>query len=152
MPRRKKDEQEKPERRARGEGTVFQREDGRFVARVPLGGGKRKEEYYDTNVEAERAKRRMLNERDAGNLVVERDQTFKEYLEYWLKAHRAEIRPTTHAMYHSYLTTRIIPELGYVRLRKLTIEMFQSLYQKWEQEPLAPTTIHTIHGIVNEAL
>src|SRR5690348_7602213 len=98
MPKEKKNEQpqEKP-RRARGEGSVFQREsDGRWVARVPLGGSKRKEEYYDTKREAERAKRRMLNERDAGRLVTEREQTFEEYLEYWLKAHRAPLRLGTH--------------------------------------------------------
>ncbi len=149
MPRSKK---EKPQRRTRGEGTVVQRADGRYVARIPLGGGKRKEEYYDTYQEAERAKRRMLNERDAGKLVVERDQTFKEYLIYWLEAHRVTIRETTHSMYHTYLMTRVIPALGHVRLKKLTTEMFQSLYQQWEQEPLSPNTIRAIHRIVNKAL
>src|SRR5450432_1953825 len=97
MARSKKEKQEKPQRRSRGEGTVVQRDDGRYVARVPLGGGKRKEEYYDTKQEAERAKRRMLNERDAGQLVVNRDQTFKEYLMYWLNAHRVEVGETTYS-------------------------------------------------------
>src|SRR5579884_1665727 len=133
MPRRKQDNQGKSKRRTRGEGSVVRRPDGRYVARVPLGGGKRKEEYYDSRSEAERAKRRMLNERDAGRLATGRDQTFGEYLLYWLKAHRATIRETTHAMYHAYLTIRVIPALGHVRLKKLTIEMFQSLYQQWER-------------------
>src|SRR6266568_6576221 len=91
MSGKKQDEQRKLSRRARGEGTVFEREDGRFVARIPLGGGKRKEEYYETKQEAERAKRRMLNERDAGKLVIERDQTLEEYLHYWLSVHRMTI-------------------------------------------------------------
>ncbi len=60
MSRQKKEKQEKPKRRTRGEGTVIRRDDGRYVARIPLGSGKRKEEYYDTLQEAERAKRRML--------------------------------------------------------------------------------------------
>lgn len=151
MARPKNDNQEKPKRRARGEGTVVQRADGRFVARVSLGGGKRKEEYYDTKQEAERAKRRMLNERDSGKLSIERDQTLKEYLEYWLKAHRVTVRETTYALYHMYLTSRVIPALGHVKLKKLTVEMFQSLYQEWGKE-LSPNTIRTIHGIINEAL
>jgi integrase len=151
MPRSRKEEPEKPKRRARGEGTVVQHPDGRWVARVPLGGGKRKEEYYKTKQEAERAKRRMLNERDAGRLVTEREQTFGEYLNYWLRAHRAPIRIGTYVMYHSYLNTRVIPVLGHVKLRKLTIEMFQLLYQEWEDE-LSPNTIRLIHGIVNKAL
>src|SRR5450631_4537573 len=94
MPKSKKEKQEKPQRRTRGEGTVVQRDDGRYVARVPLGGGKRKEEYYETKQEAERAKRRMLNERDTGQLIVDRDQTFRDYLTYWLKVRRVEIGET----------------------------------------------------------
>lgn len=152
MLRRKQDDQGKPKRRTRGEGSVVRRADGRYVARVPLGGGKRKEEYYDTQQEAERAKRRMLNERDAGRLATTRDQTLEEYLLYWLKAHRVTIRESTYATYHIYLTTRVIPALGHVRLKKLTMEMFQSLYQEWEREKLSPNTIRLIHGIVKEAL
>src|SRR5450631_1543156 len=102
MPKSKKEKQEKPQRRTRGEGTVVQRADGRYVARVPLGAGKRKEEYFDTKQEAERAKRRMLNERDKGNLAVERDQTLETYMVYWLEAHRVTIRRTTHSMYYAY--------------------------------------------------
>ncbi len=146
MPRRKQDDQEEPKRRTRGEGTVVRRADGRYVARVPLGGGKRKEEYYDNRQDAERAKRRMLNERDVGRLATGRDQTFGDYLLYWLKAHRATIRETTYATYYWYLTGRVIPALGHIRLKKLTIEMFQSLYQQWEREKLSPNTIRLIHG------
>jgi integrase len=151
MPKPKKEKQEKPQRRSRGEGTVVQRDDGRYVARVPLGGGKRKEEYYDTKPEAERAKRRMLNERDAGQLAVDRDQTFKDYLLYWLKAHRVEVRETTYSSQYVYVTKRIIPALGHVRLKKLTVEMFQELYQDWGEE-LSPNTIRLLHGIISKAL
>ena len=151
MPKSKKEKQEKPQRRTRGEGTVVQRDDGRYVARVPLGGGKRKEEYYDTMQEAERAKRRMLNERDAGQLLIDRDQTFKEYLTYWLKAHRVEVRETTYSTQHIYVTTRIIPALGHIKLKKLTVEMFQDLYREWSDE-LSPNTIRLLHGIISKAL
>jgi integrase len=151
MPKSKKEKPEKPQRRSRGEGTVVQRDDGRYVARIPLGGGKRKEEYYDTKQEAERAKRRMLNERDAGNLTVERDQTFKEYLLYWLKTHRLEIRETTYSSQYAYVTTRVIPALGHVKLKKLKVEMFQELYQKWLDE-LSPNTIRLLHAIICKAL
>jgi integrase len=153
MPRQKKENQEKPPRRARGEGTVFQREDGRYVARVPLGGGKRKEEYYDTKQEAERAKRRMLNERDKGTLATERDQTLEEYIKYWLEVHRVTLRKSTYAMYYTYLKSHIVPALGHVYLRKLNVEMFQTLYLGWgNNEELSPNTIRLIHGIINKAL
>ncbi|GCE12107.1 tyrosine-type recombinase/integrase [Tengunoibacter tsumagoiensis] len=149
----KKEQTEKPEkkRRARGEGTVLQRADGRWVARVPLGDGKRKEEYYDTKQEAERAKRRMLNERDAGNLAVGKDQTFGEYLLYWIGVHGPTVLLQTHSMYLSYINFRLIPGLGHVKMKKLTVEMFQTLYQSWEEE-LSPNTIRLIHTLAKKAL
>jgi integrase len=65
MSRQKKTDNDggKKPRKTRGEGSVFQREsDGRWVASVPIGSGKKKQEYYDTKAQAERARRRMLHE------------------------------------------------------------------------------------------
>src|SRR5436305_1742568 len=156
MPRKKRDEQDaeqkKSPRRARGEGSISQRDDGRWMVRVPTADGKRKTEYFDTKAEAERGKRRMLNERDEGKLVTSRDQTFEAYLIYWLDAHRMTVRDTTYIMQRGYLMSRVIPELGRIMLRKLTVEMFQALYQKLEKESLSPNTIRIIHGIVRHAL
>lgn len=39
-------------RRARGEGSVFQRKDGYWVAQIELGDGKRKQYYLKTQKEA----------------------------------------------------------------------------------------------------
>jgi integrase len=50
------------------------------------------------------------------------------------------------------LKARVIPELGRVSLRKLTLEMFQSIYQGWEQDGLSSNTIRSIHTVVKEAL
>src|SRR5579859_2754367 len=153
MPRRKKDEQEKPERRARGEGTVFQREDGRFVARIPLGGGKRKEEYYETKPEAERAKRRMLNERDAGHVATGPDQTLEEYFNYWLGIRRSSLEPTTYITYRRFLVAYILPVLGGLKLRKLSGDMFQSLYTDLlEDRDFSLNTVQYIHSILKKAL
>lgn len=150
---KKNDKSQEKTRRVRGEGTVFQREtDGRWVARVPLGGGKRKEEYYDSKQEAERAKRRILNERDAGKLVTARDQTLKQYLEYWLHVQKITVRLTTYSTEHSYMMSYIIPVLGHVRLRKLEAEMFQSLYLKMQESGKSPNTIRHVHTVIKKAL
>src|SRR5436305_11284758 len=107
------DEQPKP-RRSRGEGSISQRKDGRFMVRIPIGDGKRKTEYFDTRAEAERGKRRMLNERDDGKLVTQRDQTLEEYLNYWLETNRLLVKETTYISRSGYLRGRFIPALGHV--------------------------------------
>src|SRR6266516_6665592 len=131
MVRRKKPDGDvnKLSRKPRGEGSVFQREnDGRWVASVPLGAGKKKQEYYDTRVQAERARRRMLQDLEQGKLLTARDQTFGDYLECWLGIQRSSLRPTTYATYRRYLRSYVVPVLGHVKLRKLSGDMFQSLY------------------------
>lgn len=50
------------------------------------------------------------------------------------------------------MTHSIIPELGHVKLQKLTSEMFQSLYAKWKKEGMSPHTIRLIHTIIGKAL
>src|SRR5436305_14348226 len=102
MVRKKKDEQGQPQPRARGEGSVFEREDSRWVARISLGGGKRKEEYYDCRGEAERARRRMRNERDGGKLVTLRDQTLEEYLNDWLETKLLFVNGSTLRILYQY--------------------------------------------------
>ena len=78
---KKADDIEKKPRRVRGEGSVYQRQsDGRWVASVPLGNGKKKTLYFETRKEAEQAKRKALNELEQGNLATSPNQTLKDYL------------------------------------------------------------------------
>ena len=147
------DEGKKP-RKTRGEGSVFQREsDERWVASVPIGGGKKKQEYYDTKAQAERARRRMLYELEQGKLLTTSDQTLKDYLEYWLGIRRSSLKPTTYAVYRRYLMAYVVPVLGHVKLRKLSGDMFQSLYTSLlEDDELSPNTVRTIHSQIRNAL
>ncbi len=156
MPRQKKTNEsvgEKP-RKPRGEGSVFQREsDERWVASVPLGDGKRKQEYYDTKAQAERARRRMLNDLEQGKLLTTRDQTFREYIEYWLGIQHSSLKPTTYTTYRRFLMAYVVPVLGHVKLRKLSGDMFQSLYTELlEEEDFSPNTVRFIHALAKKAL
>jgi integrase len=71
--------------RKQGEGTVFQRKDGRFVARIRLENGKTKQRYCKTEKEARVALRKLLQEQEQGKLVTGPQQTLKVYLEQWLE-------------------------------------------------------------------
>ena len=156
MSRQKKTDNDggKKPRKTRGEGSVFQREsDDRWVASVPIGGGKKKQEYYDTKAQAERARRRMLHELEQGKLLTTGDQTLKDYLEYWLGIQRSSLKPTTYAVYHRYLMVYVVPVLGHVKLRKLSGDMFQSLYTSLlEDDEFSPNTVRTIHSQIRNAL
>jgi integrase len=152
MSKREHDQSEKQPRRVRGEGSVFQRADGRWVVSVPLGDGRKRIEYVDDKKQAERARRRILREIEEGRLVTGRDQHFNDYLSYWLGVQKETLKKGTYSTYSRYLMKRVAPALGQVKLQNLTGTMFQSLYAKWRKEGMSANTIRLIHTILKKAL
>lgn len=151
MAKRVKSDDDKEGRGSRGEGSVFQRTDGRWVASIPLGDGKKKTEYYDDKRSAERARRRMLHELETGRLVTGKGPLLGEYLDYWLGIQRETLKASTYSMYYRFLMKRVTPALGQMKLQNLTGDMFQSLYVTWRKEEMAATTIRMIHTILKRA-
>src|SRR3954466_1567988 len=72
-------------KRANGEGTVYQRNDGRWVASISLDNGKRKTIYCKTQQAAIKAARKVHNEKDQGVLLPAEDQTLQMFLTSWLQ-------------------------------------------------------------------
>ena len=72
----------KKQTRRPGEGTVYQRKDGRWVCEITLADHSRKQYYCKTEKEALEKKRIALNELGQGILAVGPQQTLKQYLEY----------------------------------------------------------------------
>jgi len=148
-----KDKEEKSRRGPRGEGSVYQRADGRWVAQVPLEDGGRKLIYRKTEKEALSVLRKALNEQEQGTLATGPQQTLKTYLMHWLEeVHRPTIRLSTYVKYRKLIYTYIIPALGHIRLQKLTPQQVLALYRRKEKEGLSPKTINSIHGVLHKAL
>lgn len=141
-------------RRARGEGTVYQRQsDKRWVASIPLENGKRKEYYFKTQREAIAKKNELLYDKKMGRLATGPQQTVKQFLEYWLEeVHRLNISLNTYQIYRNLLDHHILPKIGDIRLQKLTAEHIQSLYAYEQKRGLAVETVRTIHRMLHRAL
>jgi integrase len=140
-------------RSPRGEGSIYQRADGRWVAQVPIEGGKRKLLYRKTEKEAMSALRKAMNEQEQGTLATGPQQTLKAYLTHWLEeVHKPTIRLNSYIKYQKLINSYIIPSLGNVRLQKLTPQQVLSLYRQKEQDGLSPKTINSIHGVLHKAL
>jgi integrase len=120
--------------------------------RVPLGNGKYKTGYFKTEREAERARRRWLNELEQGKLVTAKDQLLKDYLLYWLDIKQASLREVTLSTYARYMHYRLIPVLGHVKLQKLTGDMIQLLYSNMLKDGYSQNTVRLVHRVLNCAL
>jgi integrase len=142
----------KSRRRGRGEGSVFQRKDGRWVVQVWLEDGKRKQFYAKSQKEGIEKLRKVQRELEQGTLATGPQQTVRQYLEYWLEeVHRPTLRVGTYVKYRVFVYKHLIPVLGHLRLQKLTPQHVQSLYRQKEQE-LSPGTIRLMHAVLRKAL
>jgi integrase len=112
-------------RRANGEGSVWQRKDGRwaFAGYALTTGGmyKRVQGYGRDQADARAKLNRLLADSDRGVPVASENWTVAEYLDYWLEhVVRAERRPKTVQGYEGVIRRYLVPGLGKKRLAKLT--------------------------------
>ncbi|WP_376794854.1 tyrosine-type recombinase/integrase [Thermogemmatispora sp.] len=97
--------------------------------------------------------RKALNELEQGTLPLERDQSMRAYLEYWLEQiQKPAIRPTTYILYRRIIQKHLIPTLGGISLRRLQPEHIEHLYARKQAEGLASRTIANIHKLLHAAL
>lgn len=111
-------------RRVNGEGTVFQRKDGRWVGQAYVlqtdGTRRRKTIYGATRVEVTTRLADLVARSDRGVAVPARSCTVGEYLDYWLGEIVSQRRATTQRGYESAVRRHIRPVLGSRRLDRLT--------------------------------
>ncbi len=87
-------------RRARGEGSVYQRKDGRWVVQLELGDGKRKFFYVKSEKEGIKKLRQAQHELEQGTLATGPQQKLKDYLEDWIEhVHKDKLRISTYVKY-----------------------------------------------------
>jgi len=140
-------------KRANGEGTVYQRKDGRWVASIILENGKRKSVYCKTQQEALKLARKANNDKDQGMLISTEDQTLSTFLTTWLQdTAQPRLRDRTYLRYRELIELHVLPMLGKVKLQKLSPQHLQKLYNQKREEGYAPQTIKHIHRVLHRAL
>ncbi|MBO0792087.1 MAG: site-specific integrase [Ktedonobacteraceae bacterium] len=140
-------------RRGQGEGSIFRRKDGRWVASITLEGGKKKSFYGKTRKEVQEKLRVALHQQQEGTLITTPQQTVKQYLHYWLEeVQRESIRDRTYERYEEIVRLHLVPTLGSHPLQKLTPQHLQTFYNKKRKEGLSSTTVNTIHNVLHKAL
>ena len=113
-------------RRGHGEGSIFQRSDGRWAASISLEGRKRKTLYGKTRKEVQEKLKTALHEQQQGTLMTVPRQTVEQFLRYWLEdVHKPSIRIRTYVRYEGMLRLHFIPVLGHLQLLKLSPSIFK---------------------------
>src|SRR5437763_3340082 len=127
-------------RRARGEGNIRQRPDGRWEARITVGhnpnGTRRRTSIYGkTQAEVRRELNKLASKRDAGEVITTtRAAKLVDFLSAWLEAgaptargRKGSLNERSLKSYVMHIRVHIVPGLGETRLEALTSPMIQ----KW---------------------
>lgn len=77
--------------------------------------------------------------------------TLTEHLAWWLDLVEADHSPNTMRNYRAYVRRYIVPALGEVQLKKLTVKQLDNLYADLRAR-LAPATIRQCHAIIRKSL
>lgn len=143
----------KRQARRPGDGTVYQRKDGRWVCEITLEDHSRKSYYFKTEKEALAKQRQALNELAQGILATGPQQTLKQFLEYWLEdVYKMSVRVTTYRNARILVYKHLIPGLGHFKLQKLTAQHVQSFYAKKLKEGTVASRVKSIHTALHTAL
>lgn len=142
-------------RRMPGDGSVYQRADGRWAATLEVPGGitrRRKTVYGRTQREALQRlaeARRNLEQGDHSTASL----TVEKWLRYWLdEIAEPNVKPRTAATYRSYVEQHLIPALGRRRLDKLAPQQIREMHRAVEATGASATTVLHAHRILSTAL
>ncbi len=103
--------------------------------------------------DAERVLRELLGEKDAGRLVRPSRRTLAEYFREWLEtAAAARVSGRTLTFYRNQVQRYINPDLGAVRLDKLTPAEVQRWLNGLKSRGLSPRTVRAAYGTLHAAL
>ncbi|NPV08146.1 MAG: site-specific integrase [Anaerolineae bacterium] len=131
--------------RGPGEGTVFQRQDGRWQASLMIGRNRRTV-YGKTKAEARAKLAELRRQASAGTGLPEAGRrTVADLATEWLAA--ADLKPSTKAHHQLVLKTYVLPALGNVRLSRLEPSHLQRLYAG-----LSPSVADKAHRVLHRAL
>jgi integrase len=152
-----KQEKSTDARRSKGEGSVTERKDGRFMVRYTgldaFGKPKQVCLYAATKREADRLLRDGLADRDAGRAVYTEKMTVAQYLDDWLQ--NTVKRQRTFHTYRNYegcVRVHVLPTLGRVRLQKLTASQIEGVLRSMEEEGYAANTVNLVLSCLKAAL
>lgn len=138
-------------RRARGEGTIRKRADGRWEARVTLG-GKRRSVFGHTQAEARDKLREAIVAGARGLPYFGAGPRLSEWLPIWLAAAEPALRPRTVEGYQSAITIHISPRLGRLRLQELQPHHVEAFLHDLSADGLTAKSMKNIHGVLRRAL
>lgn len=139
-------------RRAKGEGSLYKRENGLWVGQIYLPTGKKKVKYGKT----QKLVRDWLHEQQeaihTGTYIESKDLTLAVFLEQYMASQAASLCPKTVNSYQYLIKNYINPELGSCKLTQLSPHQLQAFYITKINSGLSKRTVQYLHMVLHKSL
>jgi integrase len=146
-------------KRATGESSIYQDEDGRWHGFVSMGkkeNGRRDRRHVSAAKRAEVVTkvRALEAKRDAGMVeAAGKAPTVGDWLDHWLENIAArKVRARTLESYRSTIRLHLRPGIGHHRLDRLQPEHLERLYGALADKGLSPASVLRVHRVLSRAL
>lgn len=143
-------------RRGRGEGTITQRPDGRWVARVDLGwqDGRRhrKAVYGRTRRDVADKLTTVLRSVQQGAALPDERVTVAQFLDRWLAHKQTTLRPRAWSTYEQAVRLYLVPSLGKLTLAKVRPTHLQAWIRALQAKGTSARTIRYARVVFRAAL
>lgn len=142
-------------RRTPGEGSIFQRRDGRWAGKVALpweAGGGVKTVYGKSAAEVQAKLLEVRTTVAAGKFPGDGRTTVAAFLDSWLAQLDGKVKPATSANYRTVCAAYIAPSLGKVKLAALRAQHVERMMRELADRGLSARTQQLARSVLRRAL
>lgn len=150
-------------KRGNGEGSVYRRKDGKFVAAITLPphlGGKKKYHYGKTRKECVQWLDDMRESLRKGSYSENSDITLIKWLTTWRNDYCINIRPSTRMNYDTYINRHIAPsDIANIPVCQINTSVLQNFFNNLSQNGridgkggLSAKTVRNLYNMLHKAL
>ncbi len=139
-------------KRGNGEGTVFQRKDGRWVAKLTLHNGARKEFYYRTREGVVQKMEEAKSAIRSGRTLPSERVTVSGYAKIWLNLKRESTRHKTYSGWEGLIRLHVLPHIGHLPIARIRPVHLQELYADLGNKGLSSTSVNSVHRVLKNML
>lgn len=143
------------QRREKGTGTIYQRENGTWVGRISIGrgaDGKIKYKCLSGKTEAE-VKKKIREYNKSGNVQNASQVLFKDYLMSWLiNIKKISLKPSSYDRLEYTAIKQVTPRLGTFKISEVTPEDIGKMMSDIKDEGLSYSTVKKAYDCVNAVM
>jgi integrase len=138
-------------RRGHNEGSIYQRDSGRWRAQVTIN-GKRLTATKNTKKEAQEWLRQTLSQVDKGLTYSAAVTSYGDFLTAYLRNKQDKLRQSTFEQYRRVANKYILPALGDVKFKDLKPAVVQRFYDHLVEQGVGKRMVQITHAVVHSSL